>query len=200
MDSGDWIGAVTGGIGVITGVAGLVYAAKANTKSSAANTKAETANELAREANRFAEEANTMTRSQVGREVERHDVTWGGEWAGPGQYVVTNESTEYTAHRVHVRVTVDDEVQDAHREQVGPGESIELAFPVAAVRLMEERRELRERRESAARSAWPGLAPSDSFFGYSHWIEERVTWETDLGAPRVWEPRGNGLSTLGTLE
>ncbi|MEV5808705.1 hypothetical protein [Streptomyces parvulus] len=199
MDIGDWIGAVTGGIGAITGAAGVVYAAKANAKSSAANMKADTANELAREANRFAEEANTMTRSQVGREIERHDVTWGGEWAGPGQYIVTNESAEYTAHRVHVRVTVDDEVKEERRDQVGPGESIELTFPVAATRLMEERRELRERRERAARSSWPGFSASDNFFGYSHWIEERATWETDLGAPRLWEPKANSLSALGEL-
>ncbi|MGI5349921.1 hypothetical protein ACQEU8_17305 [Streptomyces sp. CA-250714] len=200
MDAGDLIGAVTGGLGVITGVVGLVYSAKANTKSNTANTKAEAANGLAREANRLAEEANTMTRGQVERETERHDVIWGGEWAGPGRYIVTNQSTQYTAYKVHVRVTVDDEVQDGHEEQVGPGESIELSFPRAARRLVEERRELREQRERAARSTWPRASPLDNFFGYSHWIEERATWETDLGAPRVWEPKGNGLCALGELE
>ncbi|MFD0056990.1 hypothetical protein ACFVHR_25085 [Streptomyces sp. NPDC127168] len=193
MDYGDWVGAVTGVIGVVTGLVGLVYAAKANTKSSQAN-------ELAREANRFAEEANTMTRGQVGREVERHDVTWGGDWAGPGRYIVTNESTEYTAHKVHVRVAVDDEVKEARRDQVGPGESIELAFPQAAMQLIAERRELQERRERAARSAWHGLGPVDDFFGHNHWIEERATWETDLGRIELWEPKGNGLRTLGELE
>lgn len=199
MDAGDWIGAVTGGIGAITGVTGIVYAVKANAKSARANRAADTANELAREANRYADEASTMMRGQVERETERHDVTWSGDWVQPGLYRVTNQDPEYTAHKVNVRVVVDEEVQTAYREQVPPGAAVELSFPAAAARLMEERRELRQHRERAARAAWMS-SMSDALIGRDHCIEERATWQTDFGTPKVWEPELRRLTTLGDLE
>ncbi|MFH9998607.1 hypothetical protein ACH4NR_00120 [Streptomyces globisporus] len=199
MDAGDWIGAVTGGIGAITGVTGIVYAVKANAKSAEATTAANTANDLAREANRYADEASTMMRGQVARETERHDVTWSGGWVQPGLYRVTNQDSEYTAHKVTVRVVVDEEVQTEYREQIPPGAAVELSFPAAAERLMEERRELRRQRERAARTAWMS-SPADAFVGRDHCIEERATWQTDFGTPKVWEPKQRRLATLGDLE
>lgn len=174
------LGDVAGWLGVVAGVGGLVYAHLAKRESHRATSKAEEANDYAR-------------RSEA-RETERHETYWEGDWAGPGRYVLVKRGRS-VAYDVVARVEVDDEVREESREQVAENEQLELNFPQAVAALERERRERRERRDARRRS-WSAIVPIPFFETNNHWIEERVTWRTELKVPRFHESR-QSLATLG---
>jgi ribosomal 50S subunit-recycling heat shock protein len=67
----------------------------------------------------------------------------------PGILVLTNESSDCRALSVSARVSVDDEHVRGKADEVGPGKTLELAFPAAREQYYSEIRKISEQREAA---------------------------------------------------
>ncbi|MFJ5059713.1 hypothetical protein ACIP96_09810 [Streptomyces nigra] len=224
-DAGGVIGAAAGVASFVVSLVSIRRANQANTTAKAGNTLADQANQLAkdanglatqandksaesnniaREANRIAEaandlatEANRLAQHQNQRETETHDVRWEGDWAGPGQYVLTRRG-DSVAIDVVARVTVDDEEVTERAARVEAGESITLDFPQARQILLREQRE--HRAQQARRRPGPAyMQPYDPLRFRNHFIEKWVQWKTELGAPREHSD-ANRFASLGDLD
>jgi len=153
--------------------------------SEKSNTIAVDANDISVRSNSLAQEANDISRAGGDRAVERNDVDWAGHWRRPGVYVLTNRGQD-AAHAVRATVTIDDETATVESPEVAHDDEMIFNFPRAAdTYVLEER----ERAEKARPSTVNGINMASFYisplFGNDHRTEERITWKTPLGVPKL---------------
>lgn len=225
-DVGGLTGGIAGVVGAVTGLIGMSRAKRANEFAKRGNDLAVGANQLAQDANKLAEhandksaesneiareangialranelavDANTFAHRQDRRSTESHDVRWDGEWVAPGRYALATNG-EHVAYDVIAVVTVDAEEKRVTSPRVEPGEPLTLDFPEARRKFEAEQREYADVQARQRTSAPWGVSTSDTLRFYTHTIEKRVQWKTELDAPKVQEePRG--FTALGNFD
>lgn len=193
------VGDVLGAIGAAAGVGALVYAHIAYRASKASGHQAEEANILAKGSNtialgayKLAIDANAYSRRDEERAVERHDVTWAGDWVQPGVYRITKRGDD-EARDVRVAITVDGEEAVSSAELVEEaGYGFDLPFRAAARRQEAYRREWEDARREAARrrAAYPAMSGGMSApLLRMHDIVEHIQWTTTQGVPKTHQEK-----------
>lgn len=153
---------------------------------------------------KIAHDALQLSKDADARATEKHDVYWEDGWTAIGVYVLTNMGND-SAHNVKASITVDDEKVVMCADEVIGGGKLMFNFPKAEAAGNQEYREKHPNQNPLVRdSDSPSVGMATSFVNQtpaiasfrSHSLVQRITWETELGQGRLYEPPRKSTSLL----